>query len=370
MPNTKEEKKQTYDERKRAKLCTQCGKRPAINSSTVCEEHAKIRREKINKRREKITKHKHCIDCKGLLGDNRVTRCSSCLLVNLMSSIKYREKQSEEIKERHRIRRERIKDETFKAYGGWKCTCCGNDRKECLSLDHVEGGGGRHRRSIGNGHTFYQWLRKNGYPKGYRILCMSCNFAKRYKKECPHEREQRFVITTSGVVGDKIGQLNVLKAAPALGRICRFAGNCNQFWSVLQHSLVVNDLAHDSIKLLALVHDISETVISDIPSPFKIPEMQEIELRIQTRLYSSLGLNPSEEDFRKLKEADHRAFIGEIGTVATEDLRKIYPGRDLEAEEAVRKYLNYPIEDSCKKEGKLVGEFVRRFNKLHTFQIN
>ena len=28
------------------------------------------------------------------------------------------------------------------------------------------------------------------YPDGFRILCMNCNFATRFKKECPHKRSQ------------------------------------------------------------------------------------------------------------------------------------------------------------------------------------
>lgn len=176
---------------------------------------------------------------------------------------------------------------------------------------------------------------------------------------------ERFVITTSGIVGDSLGTIDVRKAAIALGRICRYAGNCNEFWSVLVHSLVVNDLAPKSIKLLALVHDISETVISDVPSPFKVPELKRIEESIQKRLYASLGLHPTKKDLELLAVADHRAFVGEIGTVATDMLRKYYPGRDKQAEKAVLKYANkYSILDSCKSNGKAVQEFVRRFNEL------
>src|ERR1700674_1396373 len=162
---------------------------------------------------------------------------------------------------------------------------------------------------------------------------MNCNFEKRNKEFCFHFTQDRFVITASGRISEKSGILVVEKAAAALGKICRYAGNCNTFWTVLQHSLVVSDLAPENIKLLALVHDMVEVVISDVPSPFKVPELKNIEGKIQKRLYDSLGLHPTQKDFESLKNADDRALLGEIWTVGCEELRKLYFDRDKEAEE-------------------------------------
>jgi hypothetical protein len=58
-------------------------------------------------------------------------------------------------------------------YGG-KCACCGESRIEFLTIDHINGGGCKHRRRI-RGIPFYQWLIKHGLPKGYRVLCLNCN---------------------------------------------------------------------------------------------------------------------------------------------------------------------------------------------------
>jgi len=48
-----------------------------------------------------------------------------------------------------------------------------------LAIDHIEGGGGQHRESIGKkGTQFYSWLKENGYPPGFQVLCHNCNISK------------------------------------------------------------------------------------------------------------------------------------------------------------------------------------------------
>lgn len=69
-----------------------------------------------------------------------------------------------------------------------KCVCCGINEIECLTIDHINGGGCRHLREIntgGGGYRFYKWLIENNYPEGYQILCYNCNSAKGIKQKCP-----------------------------------------------------------------------------------------------------------------------------------------------------------------------------------------
>lgn len=33
----------------------------------------------------------------------------------------------------------------------------------------------------------YRWLRNHGYPLGFRVLCMNCNFALGKFGYCPHD---------------------------------------------------------------------------------------------------------------------------------------------------------------------------------------
>jgi hypothetical protein len=82
----------------------------------------------------------------------------------------------------------KLKQEVISHYGG-KCKCCGEDHWEFLTIDHVGGGGAEHRRKIGGGNKIYYWLRKNNYPKGFRVLCVGCNFSLGMYGYCPHQKE-------------------------------------------------------------------------------------------------------------------------------------------------------------------------------------
>ena len=68
------------------------------------------------------------------------------------------------------------------------CNCpnCNESNIEFLAVDHIEGGGGQHRKQISG--NFYNYLIKQNFPEGYQILCHNCNHAKRDKGYCPvHE---------------------------------------------------------------------------------------------------------------------------------------------------------------------------------------
>lgn len=70
-------------------------------------------------------------------------------------------------------------------YGDGKCRCvvCGESRLACLSIDHIEGGGTKHRKALRlSAGDFYSWLKANNYPKGYQTLCMNCQFCKKYSE--------------------------------------------------------------------------------------------------------------------------------------------------------------------------------------------
>lgn len=70
----------------------------------------------------------------------------------------------------------------------YMCVCCHDKNWEFLTIDHIDGKGGAHRREIGSrgGHDFYIWLINNHFPYGYRVLCMNCNHSLGVWHYCPH----------------------------------------------------------------------------------------------------------------------------------------------------------------------------------------
>jgi hypothetical protein len=76
------------------------------------------------------------------------------------------------------------------------CECCGENHLEFLSIDHINNDGAEHRRKLANNKTgnfgrIYYWLRNNGYPDGFQVLCHNCNMAKGFYGHCPHQDERR-----------------------------------------------------------------------------------------------------------------------------------------------------------------------------------
>lgn len=113
----------------------------------------------------------------------------------------YHETHREEIEENRLLHRDErlakdkevrkmIRKNIITHYGG-KCACCGEIRMEFLALDHINGGGVQHRKSLGikGGTKFYEWIWKNNFPDGFRILCHNCNVSLGIYGYCPHQKE-------------------------------------------------------------------------------------------------------------------------------------------------------------------------------------
>lgn len=87
----------------------------------------------------------------------------------------------------------RLRLAALQHYGGEhpECACCGEWRYPFLSLDHIGGGGGRHRKQLRDaGLNIWEHLRRESYPDGYRVLCHNCNSALGFYGACPHESER------------------------------------------------------------------------------------------------------------------------------------------------------------------------------------
>ncbi len=107
---------------------------------------------------------------------------------------KNRDRYLESSRNYQRKRTIRLKREVIVGYGG-KCACCGESKQEFLCIDHIDGkipkedfytDGTR----LGGVHLYYR-LKRNGFPKGYQILCWNCNGAIGAYGYCPHKRRRK-----------------------------------------------------------------------------------------------------------------------------------------------------------------------------------
>jgi hypothetical protein len=99
--------------------------------------------------------------------------------------------------------------------------------------------------------------------------------------------------------------------APALSKVCRFAGHCREFYSVAQHSVLVCDLLPKPLKLYGLLHDATEAYINDLVRPVKYSLPQYVEL--EERLWSLIAAkwNLGVEMPPPVKDADNIALLME-----------------------------------------------------------
>ncbi len=87
-----------------------------------------------------------------------------------------------------------LRKEVLSHYSGGtpSCKCCNETHYEFLTLDHInEDGAEQKRKLFGNrtsSYQMYNWVKKNGYPGGYQVLCYNCNCAKHHFGVCPHTK--------------------------------------------------------------------------------------------------------------------------------------------------------------------------------------
>ncbi len=184
----------------------------------------------------------------------------------------------------------------------------------------------------------------------------------------------KVICTSSGRwVGPDEGAPSIQDAASALGKLCRYAGHCKEFWSVLVHTFVVDDLTKEGAKLYSHVHDTTESVINDVPTPFKIPTMKELEARMYNRILRDWKLpHPEKYVLLQVHQADFDALLGEIWTIGPPGLRNLkqFRNRNRKAEKLVKYYQKkYPPSDTVRSNGRAVKEFIRRYSEYRKEMI-
>jgi hypothetical protein len=93
---------------------------------------------------------------------------------------KRRKKRESDDVSREAVKNSRLKSklEALRTYSpNLECSICHESMIEFLAIDHINGGGLKHRKEIKYGsHNIFTWLKKNSYPPGFRVLCHNCNF--------------------------------------------------------------------------------------------------------------------------------------------------------------------------------------------------
>ncbi|WP_292657870.1 hypothetical protein [Mesorhizobium sp.] len=114
--------------------------------------------------------------------------------------------------------------------------------------------------------------------------------------------------------------------AHGLAHICRYAGQCRNFYSVAEHSLLVSDVAVD-YPYEALLHDAAEAFIGDVTRPLKqlLPEYKAIEANVEDAIAKRFRLSTSYRDAVK---------IADLSVLAAEQAQVMAPGTDSWAREA------------------------------------
>lgn len=138
--------------RRSAGLCHRCGE-PALPNRARCALHLRLKEEKrLN------NKIGGLCDCGGIPSQNR-KMCDNCLSNKKAMAIA-------------------LKTKAIGHYsrGCYACKNCGEKRLLFLTVDHISGGGNKHRQNVGN--RFCRWLCRNDFPEGYQILCWNCNHKK------------------------------------------------------------------------------------------------------------------------------------------------------------------------------------------------
>jgi len=105
-----------------------------------------------------------------------------------LRSLKYRQMYPERVRQSQQTQYRKNKLAAFNAYGGAVCVCCGEINSKFLTIDHINGCTPAERRKQGLGSRLYHWLKKQGYPEGYQVLCFNCNLGRaRNQGICPHK---------------------------------------------------------------------------------------------------------------------------------------------------------------------------------------
>ena len=163
----RQKEKQRNQKNRELKICNYCSNQ-SIAGKNICEKCSKKRTQKSFNRRIKRKQLGLCSSC------NQQAMPNMCLCEKCNNSIKLIYQKNKKL--------------VFTNYG-YKCNHCGECNSEFLQIDHINGGGNKHVKSLTV--NFYRWLIKNNFPKEFQTLCANCNKLKSLKENNFKLNEER-----------------------------------------------------------------------------------------------------------------------------------------------------------------------------------
>jgi hypothetical protein len=125
--------------------------------------------------------------------DGLSTECNDCRKLYLSEYYKvHKQTMLAQSKSKGKERHANAKKLCIEYYsnGTNKCICCGESIYEFLSLNHINGGGNKDRKTFKGARTFCEYLVKNNYPNGLNVMCYNCNLSYGFFGYCPHQKHK------------------------------------------------------------------------------------------------------------------------------------------------------------------------------------
>lgn len=150
----------------------------------------------------------------------------------------------------------------------------------------------------------------NELEPGKVIRCGTCNSLLEYNTPEPPKKNVRGPCLAT-VCGDYFWfqkprefDYKIATIAHGLSKICRFGGQCDEFYSVAQHSVLASLIVAHPFMKHALMHDAQEAFFGDMPRPLKelFPDFRIMEKECQLAIFAHFGLEEKEPD--AVKHAD------------------------------------------------------------------
>ena len=149
-------------------------------------------------------------------------------------------------------------------------------------------------------------------------------------------------------------QFTIEDIAHGLSMLCRYVGQCRDFYSVAEHSLLVSDMVPEHA-FAALMHDAAEAFVGDITRPLKqmLPQFKRIEHQVEEAIALRFGVP------RPMPAAVKRA---DLAVLAAEQDQLMPPGTSHWAVEAGIQPAPIHVRSLSPREAK--EAFLSRFEEL------